>query len=345
MNVAISQMKAVRACQNVEETRSVLDSPPEALLTAWRENLTQITTISSSTASRAHRLLEILIAVAVEISIEDLIGIYARLSANDHNATLKSSGMDAVEVMDLCSNFLTLFIPDAAQDQIDYGSQRIELVHPWLRRFLLSDSLSSTVPMFPRISETKANMTLARSCLQDLLEKVSKQHSFSKYSARCWFIHVKRTLSEIHSDHAISRLMWRLFDSEDCFAAWLAVYDPDRDEGRMSHLNPPSPLYYACLLGFYRLAERLIAHSAPIGVGGGKYTYPFLAALESGQPDVVQLLLDNGDDANRRFDNGDTGLIRAASKDNTYMVELLLEYGVRPGLPICFIRLVRLTGP
>ena len=279
-------------------------------------------------------MVEILLVAAIEISIDELDSILSL--ASDKDLLVDDSSLSTTYIIDLCSNFLALKVPNRLGSKTFYGSQQIKLIHPWFRSFYRSNQ---------DISEFQANFDLAIRCIDHLLshdvscwvDKSDKMYLFSRYAARCWFIYAKRAdarlVEKSHiSDNYLIERMWNFFNSTPRFSSWLSIYDPDSGENLSSKGNHASPFYYACNLGFLDLVQMLITRSrtpfALMGVSGGKHKYPLLAAINSGHPDVVQLLLENHDDPNREFKNGDTGLIRAASKDNIYIVELLLDHGV-----------------
>ena len=338
---------------------TVLYSAPDELLKAWRDKFTQLSQIWHSTVVVAQRLLEILVMAAKEISVNDLDSILAAFSVKDPPAGSDISQLDTNHIIDLCSNFLALSTPKDAEGEKSQGSQLIRLIHPWLIDFFSSGQAWLSAP--------QANIDMAALCLEYLLTHSGSQPTgnsnrgndfepdrFLRYSARCWFIHAKRVdtsldQKSLHASSSLIKRMWDLFSSEIQFAAWLEIYDPDSQEPVAGGRG--SPFYYACRLGFHDLARMLITRSslvddadgkreysdsdqilkqrsAVLDVAGGKHRFPLLAAIASGHPDVVQLLLENLDDANKRFWNEDTGLIRAASRDNTYIVDLLLDHGV-----------------
>ena len=335
MTVAVLQVKAIRACHTEEAIKSVLGSAPAELLKAWQDKLTQVWQVWDSTADVVKRMLEILMVAAVEISIDELDSILSLTSVKD--SPKGDSSLSATYIIDLCSNFLALKTPNGLESETSYGSQQIQWIHPWFRSFYRSSQ---------DISERQANLDLAIRCVDHLLshdvsrwvDKSDKMYLFFRYAARCWFIHAKRAdtrlIGKRHiSDDYLVESMWTFFNSTPRFSSWLAIYDPDSSENLSGKDKAASPFYYACYLGFPELAQSFMSRSknpsALMGVKGGKHKYPLLAAIESGHSNVVQLLLENHDDPNRTFKNRETGLIRAASRDNTYIVELLLDHGVQ----------------
>ena len=94
-----------------------------------------------------------------------------------------------------------------------------------------------------------------------------------------------------------------------------------------SQARRPPPLYYSALLGFHEVAKTLLARGARLDEADGRHHYPLLAAVESGNEVILSLFLQEKDNVERKFKNGDTGLIRAASQGKENIVRLLLEHG------------------
>ncbi len=91
-----------------------------------------------------------------------------------------------------------------------------------------------------------------------------------------------------------------LFDlSKPHFAAWLQVYDVDKDWAEFSPASSQSSsgssLYYAAFCGFYDLAERLVVkHPEQVQAVGGRVLAPLPAALRGKHFRVADLLHQHG---------------------------------------------------
>jgi len=241
--------------------------------------------------------------------------------------------VDLEEIENICSDFLA--VVTSAEVPGSYTQKMVKLVHPQLQILLFSDHLGDTRFGHYGISKTQAHLRMAESCLSYLLRFTEPIHAENEtldyecpllqYAARYWYTH-----ASIGDEFCLRVPMVRLFTSKVCFPIWLSVYDPDTHDWAHFKANRPSPLYYACLLGFCDLAKALLRQGARFDVGGGKHRFPLLAAVTSGHEDVVRLLLDKGDDANRRFKNGNAAIIRAASQGYSDIAQLLISHGANP---------------
>jgi len=238
-----------------------------------------------------------------------------------------------LKIETICSDFVAVVTRSEIAKSYTYES--IKLVHPQLKNLLFSCYLGETKFWELGVSKTQANLHMAESCLTYLLSFngtidandtiFADRYSLLRYAAQNWYIHA--TESDVL---CLQTLLLGLFTSEVCFATWLSVHDPDAPDRSIPEANPPSPLYYACLLGFYDLAKTLLGQGARLDEVAGKHNYPLLAAVASGHREVVRMLLDEKDEANRRFKNGDTAIIRAASEGRADIVQLLLTHGGDP---------------
>lgn len=137
------------------------------------------------------------------------------------------------------------------------------------------------------ISERQANLQMALSCLEHLKQSikvpklnrinVNSADTLLQYSAPYWYSHARVT-----SNRSLQALISSLFTSEGHFASWLSVWDPDNEGRPREKAQRPSPLYYACLLGFYDLARALLAEGAAIDQTGGESKLPLLVAIDFG---------------------------------------------------------------
>jgi len=91
--------------------------------------------------------------------------------------------------------------------------------------------------------------------------------------------------------------------------------------------NPAAPLYYAALCGFHDLVEHLITkHPQDVNADGGYYVCPLVAALAGEHFQTVDLLCYNGADLDVRGQAGRNPLHAAADSGNLEVVQILIEY-------------------
>lgn len=327
------QMDRILSCVDESETADVISSTPAHVYESWYESLVHICGREAYVPISAGQLLEILSFSARALSAAELYFIYKSYSTPGLPLNLDDPSVNLDFLEDVCSDFVAIIPPKGGAKNCT-----LRLVHPRMKTFLVRNSSEFTrhLPENPlagfSILESQANLKFGKICLFCLLQfteqiglDVQKDlaiRSLLDYSAHYWYIHA------LHADDAaLNDLMLVLFTSEEYFTTWLSVYDPDDQKSSKGKTNHPSPLYYACLIGFYDLTERLLDQGARLGEAGGRHNYPLLAAVEAGHQEIVRLLLERGDEANRRFENGDSAVIRAAAHGNAETVQSLLMHG------------------
>jgi hypothetical protein len=91
--------------------------------------------------------------------------------------------------------------------------------------------------------------------------------------------------------------------------------------------SPAAPLYYAALCGFHDLVEHLITkHPQDVNADGGHYVRPLVAALAGEYFRTADLLHRNGADLDVRGWGGRNPLHAAADSGNLEVVRILIDY-------------------
>ena len=223
----------------------------------------------------------------------------------------------------------------------DQSSKIVQFSHFSVKEFLTSNRLQLSdvgnirqfyVPLEP------AHTILARACLSVLLqldENVGKRrHStfpLAFYAARHWFNHAK--FEEVVSEIQVP--MEQLFNpKEPFFRAWICLQVMLRRDQTFDHLfqYSPSPwqtpLYYAVIHDFSRLAKHLIVmHGQDVNVIPGLNRSLLHVASIRGNSQAARVLLDHGARVNMR-DFGDWIPLHFAScRGHAKTMQLLLEHG------------------
>ena len=149
------------------------------------------------------------------------------------------------------------------------------------------------------------------------------------YSARNWVDHARfGTVSS-----CILETMQYLFDeNKPHWGAWLRLWDMDGTSWSLGNVfdvtHYPVPLYYAALCGFYDLVERLVVKNPGyVNAKGGRRNTPLGVALHREHFHVAELLHRHGADVNWR-DNAKWALLDLAVEDgNVDAVQWLLDHG------------------
>lgn len=216
------------------------------------------------------------------------------------------------------------------------------LVHRSLKEFLQSKKLEGHPLGSLPVKTLQAQRNVTRRCLVDLFKYrqptfYTSKFGWTAYAGRYWHKHAKKMADggRYSPEAAIWRDCTRLLSSETAsFAHWTYMtrddgeHDPDQQGDFGTREAYPSPLYYAALLGLPPCAEELIEQGEDVNLAGGKHRYPILAAVETGEIELVRLLLQRGANRYSRYANGDTALIRATKHGRKEILDVILEAGV-----------------
>jgi hypothetical protein len=290
--------------------------------------------IPTGKQQHAHRLFQFLIAAIRPPRVQELAEMFAIKFDPDAPPKLMESWRPQnpeETILSTCSTLITI--------TGDRSSRVVQFSHPSVKEFLTSGRISMNIY---HITLDTAHTVLAQACLAVLLqldEKTDKRRlatlPLAPYAARHWVDHVKREDVVLQ----IQEAMKQLFNPQKPYlAAWTWIHDMDRGPNRraMAALpeRPPrlgaSPLYYAVLCGFSKLAEYLIiTHQEDVNAKCGYYGSPLHAALCMGHLDSARVLLDHGADKNLRDQDGKTPLAVVVDPENLEAVRLLLERGAK----------------
>ena len=234
-------------------------------------------------------------------------------------------------VMSACSS-LVVVIKDG-------DSRIVQFSHFSVKEFLTSDRLAESAGgrdvSYYYIPLVIAHTILAQACLGVLLQlddhvdrdKI-KDFPLAKYAAKHWINHAQ---VENVSSH-IKDGMECLFDTnKPHFAAWLWIYNEDRDGRSMSTMSPEkpeaAPLYYASLLGLRDLTAHLLAeHPEDVNARGGSEQTALHACAYHGHVDIFSLLVHHFPNLDIRGFDG-TPLHRASYKGHLEIGRRLLDCG------------------
>ena len=217
---------------------------------------------------------------------------------------------------------------------VESGRSRVvQFSHFSVKQFLTSARLASSSEDVSRyhVDLEPAHTVLAQACLSILLRS-GHQSPLAEYAAQHWVTHAqfKRVSS------FLQKAMECLFDMDKpYFAAWCRLHDMDifPSSPAFYKFQPTSrsgantPLYYAALCGFLELVGHLITkHPQHVGVVGGYYMTPAVAALSRKHFQVAQLLYHNGSSIDPRGRHGNSPLHSAVYYGDLEMAQILLRY-------------------
>ena len=233
-------------------------------------------------------------------------------------------------VMSACSS-LVMIVKDG-------DSQVVQFSHFSVKEFLTADRLAEPIKDVSRyhIRLEAAHTILVRACLgvllrlDDLIDRDEiKNFPLARYAAQYWATHAR---FENASSHVKDGMECLLDADKPHFATWLWIYNEDRGGDSISTQHPKKPetvpLYYAAMLGFRDLAERLIAqHPEHVNARGGIEMTPMHVAACRGHVDILSLLLEHGSDLDGRGVFDETPLLRASWHEKLEAGQYLLDRG------------------
>ena len=324
------QLDNLRRCMP-SSSRKALDELPVTLDETYERILQGI---PKQKLHHARRLFQCMVAAIRPLRVEELAEIFAIDFGPDVEASLIEDWRPAnpdEAVLSTCSTLIAII-----EDQ---GSKIVQFSHFSVKEFLTSDRLQLSdvgnirefyVPLEP------AHTILALACLSVLLQldiNVDKStFPLAFYAAQHWFDHAK--FEEVAS--GIQAPMERLFNpKKPFFRAWICLQGVLRRNQTLDHLirYSPSPretpLYYAVVHDFSRLAEHLIVtHGQDVNVSHDFMRRGLLhVASLYGNFQAAHVLLDHGARVNTRDLRRWTPLHSASHRGHAKIVQLLLEHG------------------
>ena len=174
-------------------------------------------------------------------------------------------------------------------------------------------------------------------------------YPFLAYAAKSWYMHA------LH-DHRMSEdiMPWaeKLFNpSTSNWLLWSKVFEGeiDLDDEPSSPLplgdneasvssrdeaqplgeanNPPSPIYYAALLGLTDIVKALQSQGLDCSAPGGVYGFPLQAAVHNSHQDTVEYLIQQGVDVNQRGGLYSLAICAAAAGGLDEIMHVLVKAG------------------
>lgn len=241
----------------------------------------------------------------------------------------------------------------------------VHFVHFSVKEYLLrSDDLNNGQSRLESIcfpDGGKEHNRLARLCLQYLCYDVFGEkndfedagriqvYPFLAYAAKSWYMHAlhDHRMSEdlmpwaekLFNPSTSNWLLWsRVFEGElgladetsslrliDDEVSTVSSIDGAEKLGEVK--NPPSPIYYAALLGLTDIVKVLQSQGLDCSTPGGIYGFPLQAAVRNSHQDTVEYLIQQGVDVNQRGGLYSLAICAAAARGFDEIMDVLVEAG------------------
>ena len=316
------RLRALKACPPSEELlERHLNSLPDTLYETYERMLEDL-----PAPDYTQRMLRVLCGAMRPLTIEELIDAIAIVGTNPPRFDMKSRLKDLDAIQDVCPGLIELN-RDLAIDKVIgcvcQGPITVSLGHFSVQEYLESERICQrqSVACFA-INPRKSHTRMARICLTFLLEpkvlrdedplEILSKFPFFGYAAHYWPNHFG--LAE-NKDLLMGQVL-RLFRNERrSFEIWRKIYNSG---GTMRIMEiPPSPIYCASFFGLDSLLVELMGENRsslpsllnePMGHWGSALG----AAVFMDEGNTVQVLLENGADANTTVPNFAWHLSRSA---------------------------------
>jgi len=345
------QLEVLRDCFP-SSVRRTIEELPDSLDETYERMLREI---RKPNQGHARRMLQCLVAAARPLRVAELAEVLAVDFSGEGISKLNPGWRweDHEEaVMSTCSSLVIIVNnktkgADQDEDKIEDGkkdknkdSRIVQFSHFSVKEFLTSGRLAEsnrevTVSQY-HIELEPAHVILAQACLGVLLrlddrvdhDKI-KDFPLAIYAARHWPDHAR--FENVSS--FIKGEMECLFDPDKPhFAAWLWIYNEDRQYRSLSTMSPEKPeavpLYYASLLRLRDLTTHLLTERPEdVRAKGGSEVTPLHASAYHGHVDVVSLLIDHFPNLDIRGYLGETPLHRSSQGGHLEIGQRLLDRG------------------
>jgi ankyrin repeat protein len=320
------QLARLRRCLS-PRIRRALDELPETLDETYERTLLDI---DDENWAYAHRLFQCIVVAHRPLRVEELAEFLAFKSETGGNLTFEENWRPENPrdtVLSTCSSLITIVNVD--------GSPVMQFSHFSVKEYLTSSRITEGRVSRYYIPLEPAHLFVTQACLSLLLqldkhvtEKSIEELPLARYASQYWTDHAEfGNVSSLAED-----LIKCLFNPENHhFANWVWIYDTVTYLSMLSEgpSRPAlSPLHYAALHGFHRVAEWLITTcSQGVNVSGRDSTTSLHIASEQGRFAVVQVLLTHHANVNAGGRYGRTSLHFASWHGHLEVARLLLEHG------------------
>jgi ankyrin repeat protein len=301
--------------------------------------------IKKPNRDHARRVLQCLVVAIRPLRVEELAEVLA-VNFDDEDGMPKLNPnwrWDDQEQALLSSCSSLIAIVESAESRI------VQFSHFSVKEFLTSDRLASSsrhISLY-HIDLQPAHTILAQASLGVLLRSddrveesdVRNNSPLAGYAAEHWVAHAQ----DAKVPSCLRKAMEYLFDvDKPYFASWVKLHDIDTEALYSSTFflfapnskSSVTPLYYAARCGFQGLVEHLIVKNPEdVGVKGGNYVTPVIAALAAEQFQTAKILYDNGADVNIAGYSRYTPLHSAVFSGDFEMIQVLLKYKADVNFP------------
>ncbi|KAF5336202.1 hypothetical protein D9758_017778 [Tetrapyrgos nigripes] len=203
----------------------------------------------------------------------------------------------------------------------------LQLGHPSVKEYIVSEEIKESSAKLFQINDQLAHEFIAQCCLIYLVVCGSDGHidwelfPLANYAVNRWTEHV-RNLQQL-GDPVKCLSLHLLTDTNTSCLTWMDLIPYFRGAAAGSAL----PFYYASMVNLPNMILLMIENGEDVNAQGGKYGTALQAASLRVNVDIVKLLLENGADVNAQGGVFGTALQAASWEGNVDIVKLLLENG------------------
>ncbi len=335
----------------------MLSSLPESLDETYERMLCNI---NSFLIEDARQILTLLCYAPRPLLVQELIDAVAVEIKNPTGLNRRRRLQDINGIRDICGGLIDMGLSAdhmTENDNEEELTRTVRIAHFSVQEYLESERIRHQKAAMFSLTSATAHAQIAQVCLIYLLDdslsrseldqSILEEYPLAEFAAEYWYYHYQNTARSTPIPHDC---VLRLFQSQNSFAFWVALYNPDDVFHRIrfdrSLDGIPTPIYYASLLGLDQALHKLLTTeqvestqtpgllqtstsklSKLVNAQAGNYGNPLQAASYKGHGQIVQILLNKGADVNAQAGYYGNPLQAASYGGHDQVVQILLDKG------------------
>ncbi|KAI3326446.1 ankyrin repeat-containing domain protein [Xylariaceae sp. AK1471] len=319
------QLDELEKCLGPQEVRQALANLPRTLDETYARI---VANIPSEHKRFAIRILQFLTFSERPLSLDEAVDAIA-VDTSTQRFDPENSIPVPTEISRYCSS-LVVIVERAGGYKKTTTRKSIQLAHFSVKEYLVSSRLEHSIAR--DFEMTSARASLANVCLAYLLgleynrpvEEVCQLYPLTVYATEYWTSHAAAANS---STFLIRNLMADFFDSKKAFEACYQLHPLDFQWMKGEELEAPPALYYAAFAGLSQVVQMLLNKGNNANSQGGYYGHALQAASCEGHEKIVQILLDHGADINAQGGEFNSALQAASYIGHERIIQMLLDQG------------------
>ena len=319
------QLEELRTCFTLAAIMNTLKSLPKTLDEVYDRVLLRI---PENNREMVHRALQWLVFSKRPLHLQELAAAVV-IETGVSVLSSENSFFEPQDVLNLCSNL------------VSYSDHTglLGLAHYSVQEYLVSRRIREGRAAFYNVLEVPAHRLLAETCLTYLLSfdgsssGDTQRYPLLRYAAENWYIHLC-TVSLDSNQGSLTTMACELLDHRvtQAFRNWVKLHQSSEHTVgdrtlRLTFTFWTPPLTYACHWGMLEVVRLLLEKGADVNCKDTIYKRTALmVAAAAGHSKVVEMLLQNGANADLSSGDGETALSEAILSKRVFMIRLLIKH-------------------